>query len=647
MITCGDCGTPNFVAADLRPGGTAPCGRCGAQLMVPFFLRHFEVRQPIAAGGMGMVFRAFDTILHRAVAVKLLRQELAHDRRKVEEFYHEARVCAALNHPHIIQIFHFGEFEAMNFIAMELADHGSIETRLAAESRLPELAVLDAGIQIAGALDAAMNQGYLHRDIKPANILFNAAGEAKLADFGLARRIDAAVEFSEVIWGTPDYSSPERIRRQPETFHSDLYALGATLYHALTGRAPFTRDSVEATLQAHLGEPVVPPIRLVPGISEVTNDAIVRTLAKEPGERFASYDELVMALTAARSELLVGNVKGNKPLTAKTGPARPLTSAFRKTPSPRPQAAPQPEPPPERMRPRRRRSKARWLVPAVAVIAAAAVVAGLKVPWLRGKAREFASLAPAVTAEPSPDPATSAPAAPANAPAKAKAAGARWVSLSGPAAPKYWRGLGMTNFPAGAWKHDGSNLTASATARTLLVTREKFKDFELQFDWKAESNTLSAVLFALHEPRPKQPLKAFKIPLGDDAKAAAPNQATGALAGLAAPAAGKRLKPLGEFNATRLIVLGNEVVLLLNARKILEFDLDRADPVESPGSPRAARTANKPSTDGHLALQPGPGIVFRNVRVRPITEWPALPRQPEPKAAPVTKSGEPSRASRK
>jgi serine/threonine protein kinase len=642
MIACGSCGAPNFISRDLQPGATTPCGRCGAEIMVPFSLRHFEVRQPIAAGGMGMVFRAFDTILHRDVAVKLLRQELAHDRRKVDDFYHEARVCAALNHPHIVQIFHFGEFEAQNFIAMELADAGSLESRILAQKRLGELAVLDVGIKIAGALDAALQQGFLHRDIKPSNILFNAAGEPKLVDFGLARRVDAEAEFSSVIWGTPDYAPPERIRRVTETFHSDMYALGATLYHAITGRAPFARPSTEATLQAHLNEPVEPPVQLAPEISPAANDALVRTLAKEPGRRFPSYDELVMALTAARSELLVTNLKGNKSLASQTRAARPLTSAFRRTPTVRSAAPRPPEPEHPAPPPCKPGSRSRWLAAAVAAFAVALAVVGWKIPWLRPKAREFSAPAevrvpdPSTPATAQPPPPRPAPSPTAKAASKAKAGGSGWVLLSATNAPRHWRALGATNFPASVWHQEGSNLVPVNWTRTVIVTRQRFRDFELQFDWKAEPNTTAAVLFAVREPRGRQPLGAFKIPLGDDAKTVDPKQSAGALAGWIAPAAEKRLQPPGEFNATRLIVLSNQVALVLNGRRVLDFGLDA---IELAAAPARERPALKPdgelTTDGLLGLQPGPGIVFRNVRVRRITQWPAMPKPAPAKARPV------------
>ena len=122
---------------------------------------------------------------------------------------------------------------------MELADRGSLDQRIEKLRALPELDVLDIGIKITSALDMALKHDLLHRDIKPGNILFNADHEPKLVDFGLAQKTDAEQESDDVTWGTPYYVAPEKIKREPETFLSDMYSLGATLYHALTGQVPF------------------------------------------------------------------------------------------------------------------------------------------------------------------------------------------------------------------------------------------------------------------------------------------------------------------------------------------------------------------------------------------------------------------------
>src|SRR5437762_8567231 len=197
--------------------------------MLPTRLRQFELREVIASGGMGTVYRSFDIMLEREVALKLLKREMAEDKQVVESFYREARAGAALNHTNIIHIYAFDEFNGLPYLVMELADHGSLDHRIEQETMLPELDVLDIGIKVASALDTALKHHLLHRDIKPGNILFNAEGEPKLVDFGLARRAEDE-EHESTVWGTPYYVAPEKIKRQPDSFVSDLYSLGGTLY---------------------------------------------------------------------------------------------------------------------------------------------------------------------------------------------------------------------------------------------------------------------------------------------------------------------------------------------------------------------------------------------------------------------------------
>jgi serine/threonine-protein kinase len=188
---------------------------------------------------------------------------------------------------------------------MELADRGSLDARIEKLRLLSELDMLDIGIKIASALDMALKYDLLHRDIKPGNILFNADHEPKLVDFGLARKADVEHEVEDVTWGTPYYVAPEKIKREPETFLSDMYSLGATLYHGMTGHVPFDAPTVEEVIVAQVQEKLTPPNLVVPEITQPTSDALVKVMAKNPAERFLSYDEFRMALEAARSQLLV------------------------------------------------------------------------------------------------------------------------------------------------------------------------------------------------------------------------------------------------------------------------------------------------------------------------------------------------------
>ena len=305
MVTCPSCSSKVFIPGELAPLATTPCPKCGYQIMMPMKMRQFELRAFIASGGMGSVYRAFDTSLEREVAVKVMKQELANDPHAAESFYREARLCASLNHTNIIHIYTFDELERQKYLVMELADQGSLDGRIELYQRLPELDVLDIGIKVASALNLALKHGFLHRDIKPANILFNSDNEPKLVDFGLARKAETENNPNEEVWGTPYFVSPETIRRESHTFLSDMYSLGGTLYYALTGHYPFEAPTVEELVMAHVNSPLTPPNRLVAEISEAGSETLVRSMAKSPADRFQSYDEFIMAMQSARSHLLV------------------------------------------------------------------------------------------------------------------------------------------------------------------------------------------------------------------------------------------------------------------------------------------------------------------------------------------------------
>jgi len=310
MVSCRGCGAKIFIPGDLAPLSSTACTKCGYNLMMPMQLRQFELRAPIASGGMGTVYRSFDVNLEREVAVKLMKRELQDDQQALESFYREARAAAALNHSNIIHIYTFDEYEGQLYLVMELADAGSLDSRIEREQRVPELDVLDIGIKVASALGSALRRNLLHRDIKPGNILFNDEGEPKLIDFGLARKAEGSNDDETTVWGTPYYIAPEKIKREREDFLSDMYSLAGTLYHAITGHVPFEAPTVEAVIAAHIHTGLTPPNHVLPAISQPTSDTLGRAMAKNPAERFQSYDELIMALEAARSQLLVSQLRG-------------------------------------------------------------------------------------------------------------------------------------------------------------------------------------------------------------------------------------------------------------------------------------------------------------------------------------------------
>ena len=312
MVECGACRVKVFIPADLQPFESIPCTKCGHPVFMPMTFRQFELRSIIASGGMGTVYRAFDLMLQREVAVKMLKREMAADEEVLASFYREARASASLNHTNIIHIYTFDEEDGQPYMVMELADHDSLDKMIDRHGRVEELKVLDIAIKIASALDTALKRNLLHRDIKPGNILFNTDGEPKLVDFGLAREAEDESADQAVIWGTPYYVAPEKIRRERENFHSDMYSLGGTLYHAITGHVPFEAPTVEEVISAHVNTALTPPNEVVPEITPPTSEALMIAMAKNPKERFTTYDDFIMAFHAARSRLLVQQLQAQQ-----------------------------------------------------------------------------------------------------------------------------------------------------------------------------------------------------------------------------------------------------------------------------------------------------------------------------------------------
>jgi serine/threonine protein kinase len=267
---------------------------------------NYQLERELGQGGMGTVYLAKDSGLNRHVALKILRSDLGGDPSFATKFLEEVEVTASLAHPNIIRVFTLGEQDGRLYLVMEHLDQPSLEDSMQTRGKIPEKEVLEIGVGIASALQFAHEEtGLIHRDIKPGNILFGRGNIPKLADFGLAAGARSALGQQDEIWGTPYYVSPERLLREPEDIRSDIYSLGATLYHALAGRPPFEAETAEEVARRHISDRPPPLRSFCIEAQEQTVLTLDKCLAKKTDARWGSYAELISQLADSLRRLTV------------------------------------------------------------------------------------------------------------------------------------------------------------------------------------------------------------------------------------------------------------------------------------------------------------------------------------------------------
>lgn len=310
----------------------------------------YELKGLIGSGGMADVELAHDRELDRQVAVKLLRSRYATDPAFQRRFGRETQNASMLSHPNIVAVLDSGATEGRPYIVMEYVPGRSLEDLVAQERLLPERAAEIVG-DVALALDYAHSRGLVHRDVKPGNILIDPQGQVKVTDFGIARAVDAQdATQTAAVFGTAAYCAPEQAQGFEVDRRTDVYALGVVLYELLTGRQPFSADTAVALAYQHVSAQPIPPSRLSNDVTPELEAVVLRAMAKDPNQRYASARDLNTDLQRAIAGLPV-----SAPLAASAAAAYSSTQALgAPATAPLPGASPPAEP--EEDRPRRGRA---------------------------------------------------------------------------------------------------------------------------------------------------------------------------------------------------------------------------------------------------------------------------------------------------
>lgn len=256
--------------------------------------KRYQLLERLGSGGMALLYRARDTLLGRYVAIKVLREDQAHNADFDRQFQNEARAAANLSHPNIVTVYDYGIDDGQSFIVMELVPGTDLKSLLRKRGRFS----VDEGIplmaQACAGIGYAHRAGLVHCDVKPHNMLVTPDSRLKVTDFGIARALATLnpAERTDVVWGSPQYYSPEQAAGHAPSPASDVYSLGVVTYELLTGTLPFTASTAEELAHLHLEAKPIPPSEYVPDIPEALEEIILKVLSKEPSARYRTADQL-------------------------------------------------------------------------------------------------------------------------------------------------------------------------------------------------------------------------------------------------------------------------------------------------------------------------------------------------------------------
>jgi serine/threonine-protein kinase len=254
----------------------------------------YQLLERLGSGGMAMVYRARDTLLDRYVAIKLLRDEEGRNANFDQQFQREARAAANLTHPNIVIVYDYGIDNGQSFIVMELVPGTDLKSLLRKRGRFTVEQGIPLIVQACAGIGYAHRAGLVHCDVKPHNMLVTPDNRLKVTDFGIARALATLNpgERTDVVWGSPQYYSPEQAAGHVPSPASDVYSLGIVMYEMLTGTLPFTASTAEELAHLHLEATPIPPSEYVPDIPEALEEIILKVLSKEPSARYRTADQL-------------------------------------------------------------------------------------------------------------------------------------------------------------------------------------------------------------------------------------------------------------------------------------------------------------------------------------------------------------------